>query len=85
MQTAGMNPEGEPKPCEVLVDGQWLPATLMRWYRWPDGSLRAAVTFRRLMTLDQLNTRFGASGDTAYWFNFERTLRAEELRPAARS
>jgi hypothetical protein len=73
--------DGLPKPCEVLIDGA-LPATLMRWYYWPDGSLRAGVTFQRLLTLDQLASLFGGPGDLPFWFNFERALRPAELRPA---
>jgi hypothetical protein len=77
-----MNEDGLPKPCEVLIDGEWLPATLMPWYYWPDGSLRASVTFQRLLTLDQLASPFGGPGDQPFWFNYERTPRAAQLRPA---
>ncbi len=80
-----MSGNGFPKPCEVLVDGEWLPATLVRWYRWPDGSWRGSVTYRRLMTIDQLGNPFGRSGDDVpFWFNFEQTRRPEELREAPR-
>jgi hypothetical protein len=79
---AGMPEDGFPKPCEALIEGEWLSATLMRWYYWPDGSLRAAVRFRRLLTLEQLAPPFGGRGDQPFWFNFERTLRPDELRAA---
>ena len=56
-------------------------ATLVRWYYWPDGSLRASVTFRRRLTLSELASPFGGVGDVPFWFNFEQTRRPEELRP----
>jgi hypothetical protein len=47
-----------------------------------DGSWRAAVTFTRLMSLSELNSPFGGTGDVPMPFTFEQTKRAHELRPA---
>jgi hypothetical protein len=76
-----MSEDGLPKDCEALVDGEWLPATLLSWHRWPDGSWRGAIVFRRWMTLDELNSPFSGGGSTAFWFNFERSCPADQLRP----
>ena len=35
----------EPRDVEVLHEGRWLPARLLRAYRKPDGTWRGVVTF----------------------------------------
>ena len=71
-----------PRPCEVLVDGEWLTATLHRWYIGRDGGWWGSVTYSRSMTQSELNSPFAGSGDLRMPFNFEQSRPAHQLRPS---
>jgi hypothetical protein len=67
------------RPCEVLLDGEWVPATLLSWRQDPDG-WKAGVRYTRLVAPADLGGPVASSVTTPMPFTWERTVPADQVR-----
>jgi hypothetical protein len=67
------------KDCEVLVDGEWIPGTLLSWRNDPDG-WKAGVRYTLMAAPSSLNGAVTSTVDTPMPFTWERTFPADQVR-----
>lgn len=70
------------RPCEVLVDGEWLPAELLSWRQDRDG-WKAGVRYTRMVPPSSLSGLVTSTSDKPMPFTWERTVPANQVRPVS--
>lgn len=69
------------RPCQVLVDGEWIAGELLSWRKDEDG-WKAGVRYTRLVPPSSLSSLVTSTSDVPMPFSWERTVPASDVRPA---
>lgn len=71
----------DPKPVDVLVDGEWVPGWLTSWERRAGGEWWGNVTYTRDVPLSSLDSLFTGPAASTALLTWDQVRPAAEIRP----